>query len=666
MGLARRGWIRNRRHRRAEIAALAFSLALAASLVVSAPAWSARRWEPVGPEGGTVIAFAAAPGVSTTVYAATPQGGVYRSEDSGSSWSPASGGLPALVLRSIAVDPAAPGTLYLGTAYQGVWTSLDGGRSWRTSVLRLLGDIAALVVDPASHRIYAALLLGSNASPIWTSSDGGASWAPLAAPPLSQLKALALGRGALFAGGYEGVARSTDGGAHWDPVFRGASTRVNALALAGRTVYAAAFFELLRGENLGSRWSASKLEGLDFGFHSLAVIPGKTDTIFASTRGGRVMWNQSEGRRWEQRMHGLPRSPRGRALLALPGAPDSLLAASDGLGVWSTQDAARTWQTSSRGLQALQVTSLLADPLRSAIFYAASPWQNLSRTDDAGRRWIMPTHDGAEIARLLALDPRRPATVYALGTLVPLGPPRLLRSRNGGRAWTDIDPEPGGVPGSFALDPGEPSRLYFADGSDLFRSQDGGEEWRRTRLEGTQIRAIAVAPTGEIYLAGAVAPGVGSAQSGGVLRSLDGGATFASVGAGLPDGPAAIWVGVDPRSPSTLLAQVVGRDGSAPGSPLVRNVFRSIDRGEHWTALAGLSRLQATVTGFVVSGASPQTAWLASAGQGVFESVDGGLAWKPLEPPLLAPVVHGLALVPGFPERLYAASEGGLFELVAE
>jgi len=123
-----------------------------------------------------VTAFAADPQSPGTVYLANvaifEPPGVYRSTDSGSTWTLMNSSIPAYCL---AVDPTTAGTVY--AAGVGVFVSNDGGVAFR-SLGAPTGFVAALVVDPASsRRLYAATSQAQ--SGVSGSSDGGANWWPM-------------------------------------------------------------------------------------------------------------------------------------------------------------------------------------------------------------------------------------------------------------------------------------------------------------------------------------------------------------------------------------------------------------------------------------------------------------------------------------------------------
>lgn len=58
--------------------------------------------------------------------------GLYRSDDAGESWKPASQGLPEAGVVALALDPQQPARLYAATSAGAIYLTDDGARSWRT------------------------------------------------------------------------------------------------------------------------------------------------------------------------------------------------------------------------------------------------------------------------------------------------------------------------------------------------------------------------------------------------------------------------------------------------------------------------------------------------------------------------------------------------------
>ncbi|MDP9151655.1 MAG: hypothetical protein M3O36_17170, partial [Myxococcota bacterium] len=143
--------------------------------------------------------FAFVPQDPNVLYTATQVGGVFKSTNGGTTWTPSNGALapwptPAgnfIDVRGIVVDPAAPQTLFIGTNGRGVYKSTDGGGSW-ANVLAPGKAIGCVVMAPAAQgsspqALYACVAGGG----IQRSVDSGATWSD-ASQGLPSLGATAL------------------------------------------------------------------------------------------------------------------------------------------------------------------------------------------------------------------------------------------------------------------------------------------------------------------------------------------------------------------------------------------------------------------------------------------------------------------------------------------
>ncbi|MEA2124907.1 MAG: hypothetical protein QOI80_1689, partial [Solirubrobacteraceae bacterium] len=123
------------------------------------------------------------------LYAATSNGGIWKSTDEAATWTPISDGLPTLVVSGVAWSPTGGGTLlvltgdnaYGGDTYAGlgVYRSTDGGATWQHSggvPDGLLGF--KIVVDPTNPDVVYAATGGG----LFRSTDGGANFANVNLP----------------------------------------------------------------------------------------------------------------------------------------------------------------------------------------------------------------------------------------------------------------------------------------------------------------------------------------------------------------------------------------------------------------------------------------------------------------------------------------------------
>jgi photosystem II stability/assembly factor-like uncharacterized protein len=388
---------------------------------------------------GFVNALAIDPSHPATLYvgASTPEpgrlnGGLFKSTDSGGTWTAASAGLTDTQIYAVAVSPSNPALLYTGTG-SGVFRSTDSGGTWTVTNTGLtLTNVQTLVIDPANPaRLYA----GTNGG-VFRSIDSGGTWtavnAGLAAPDVQVLAIDPSNPATLYAGGSGGVFKSTDSGGTWAAASTG---------LAGLSVFA------------------------------LVVDPSNPATLYAGTGGGGVFKSIDAGGTWVAANTGLTGSFVSVSSLAINPANPATLYAGTNTGIYKSTDAGGTWS----GLTSLGVNVLAINPANPATLYAGTGGAVLKSTD-AGATWAA-TSTGLEFVlpfatvRALAISPGNPTTLYAGAFGLDGG--RVFRSIDAGGTWAPVD---AGLPHlsvyALALDPTGPTTLYVG--------LAGGGAWQST------------------------------------------------------------------------------------------------------------------------------------------------------------------------------------------
>src|SRR6266576_2171186 len=154
------------------------------------------RWRSIGPAntGGRIDDFAVArvPGLPDAIYVATASGGVFRSTNQGTTWTPIFDQVDAMMsIGDIAVAPSDANLIWVGTGESnnrqssswgdGVYRSLDGGRTWKAAGLADTRHVARVVIHPSKpDTVYVAAvghLWGSNSERgVFKTTDGGQTW----------------------------------------------------------------------------------------------------------------------------------------------------------------------------------------------------------------------------------------------------------------------------------------------------------------------------------------------------------------------------------------------------------------------------------------------------------------------------------------------------------
>ena len=148
-------------------------------------------WRLIGPfRAGWATAVTGVAGQPDTFYFGAAGGGVWKTTDAGHTWSPLFDQGPASI-GAIAAAPSDPRVLYVGTgqittrydiaAGEGMFRSEDGGASWQPAGLERTRHIAAILVDPRDARRVLVAALGHVFGPhdergVFRTEDGGRSW----------------------------------------------------------------------------------------------------------------------------------------------------------------------------------------------------------------------------------------------------------------------------------------------------------------------------------------------------------------------------------------------------------------------------------------------------------------------------------------------------------
>ncbi|MDP1749882.1 MAG: autotransporter domain-containing protein [Reyranella sp.] len=193
-------------------------------------------------------------------------------------------GTVAGAIQAIVMDPTHAGTMYIGSVNGGVWKSQNSGTSWTPLTDNQLSlSIASLTMDPTDttgKKIYAGTGVTSNSNiggqkiGILYSQNAGATWTTLGSGTLNHSVVGLVARGSTIvaaeaepvnpqAGG-GGLFRSVDGGLNFAPVAgvpAGAVTSLVSASAAGSPLYAVvnsadpATRGVYKGTSDGSSWS---------------------------------------------------------------------------------------------------------------------------------------------------------------------------------------------------------------------------------------------------------------------------------------------------------------------------------------------------------------------------------------------------------------------------
>src|SRR3984893_9185406 len=163
---------------------------------MSSPTFSGLHLRAIGPAftSGRVIGFAVDPENSQRYFVAAASGGVWRTTNNGTSWTPVFDTQGSYSIGTVVIHPKNPSVVWVGTGENndqrsvsygdGVYKSEDGGKTWRNVGLKQSEHIAHIVIDPRdSNVVYVAapgpLWKGGGDRGLYKSTDGGKNWTSL-------------------------------------------------------------------------------------------------------------------------------------------------------------------------------------------------------------------------------------------------------------------------------------------------------------------------------------------------------------------------------------------------------------------------------------------------------------------------------------------------------
>ena len=486
---------------------------------------------------GRIGDLAVDPTDESRIFAAVASGGVWRSENGGTTWEPVFDSEGSYSIGCVTIDPNDPNVVWVGTGENnsqrsvsfgdGVYKSLDGGTTWTNMGLAESEHIGNIVVDPRDSDVVWVAAQG----PLWRSggdrglyrtSDGGATWervlhvsddtgiaeVRLHPDDPDTILATAYQRRrhtwTLINGGPEsGLYKSTDGGETWREITAGLPevdmgrmglciSPVDTDVVYGVVDAARDEGGFFRSSDRGESWHkrSDHAPGGDY-YNELFCDPEDVDRVYSmdvwmqvTVDGGETFANVGE-----QFKH-----VDNHALWIDPSDPRHLIAGSDG-GIYETRDRGATWAF----VENLPVTQFY----RVAVDSSEPFWFIYGGTQDnatlggptrtrraagiANEDWFVTVFgDGFETV----VDPVEPNLVYSQWQYGG-----LVRHDRATGEIVDIQPQPapGEEPYRFNWDapviisPHSPTRLYFA-AQKLFRSEDRGNTW--TVVSGDLSRGI--------------------------------------------------------------------------------------------------------------------------------------------------------------------------------
>ena len=327
-------------------------------------------------------------------------------------------------------------------------------------------------------------------------------------------------------------------------------------------------------------------------------------------------------------------------------------------GLFRLDTASGRWQKLTAGLpDGVEARCVAAQPGAPNVIYVGTQ-SGPYRSSDGGDSWNrLALPGGDRLVWSILLDPKDPRTIY-VGTQGTT----IFRSRDGGANWRELTPpEPKGmVKMSFpcrvirlASDPSQPSRIYAGlEVGGVMRSGDGGDSWEgcnESLLEFTKeprLRSRIVSDTETEGMMDSHALATSPAVSGTVFLANRMG-LFRSGDGGMH------WheIGIGRFSPLTYArdVKVSAHDPRTMYAALSvaavsdeGSLYRSRDLGESWQRFDHGVAMKSTLMIIAESPSNPDRVYCATRKGQVFGTEDGGRSWREHQLPDGVEGVYGL------------------------
>jgi sortilin (neurotensin receptor 3)/BNR-Asp box repeat protein len=332
-------------------------------------------------------------------------------------------------IDDIAVDEAHPDTIYIGAATGGVWKTVNGGTTW-----------TPIFDDFGTTSIGAVAVSRSNPNIVWVGTGEAnnrqsSSWG-------------------------NGVYRSTDGGATWQSAGLADTKHIGRIVIHPTNpdiVYVAALGHLFgpnRERGLfkttdgGRTWTNTKYIDENTGFADVAMDPRDPNVLYAAAY------------QRQRRAHGFN-----------GGGPGS--------GLYRTTDGAKTWTRVEGGLPGGNVGRIAIAIARSNsnIVYVTYEHKNggVFRSEDRGKTWtkINALQPRPLYFSQIRIDPKDDRRVYVLGTSLFVSDDGGRTFRSDGARNVHVDHH------AMWIDPNNPSVIWLGNDGGVWVSRDRSVTWTR-------------------------------------------------------------------------------------------------------------------------------------------------------------------------------------------
>ena len=548
------------------------------------------------PGQGKITGVAIHPSDTTTIYVSSAGGGVWKSTNSGATWTPLIDAVNAtwMLLEHIAIDSANKTTLYAGLAAGGVIKTRNSGTSW-TATGAGPSKVRKIVVNPADSNIVLAACVNG----VWRSINGGGLWTQSSMEDAQDIEFKFDDKNIVFVTGIDrNFLRSTNNGASFTTIALPVGstsdrTMMGVTAADPNVVYVIQangevfgklhkstnaglnFTTLITGDTttrnfFGYEQNGSGNKGQAGGNMAIGVNPTNADEVHIA---GIICWKSTNG--------GTTFAPTTQWKWPAPAAnynhadmhqfewvKNTLYSTSDG-GLYKSTNNATSWTdlTASMGIRQfyrIGTSKTTANVITGGLQDQGSVFRQ------NGTTWVdWLGGDGMDCI----IDPTN--SMRTIGTTQNGG---IWRTSDAGASFDNLsNPTAGEWVTPIAWHPTHKDTVY-GGWNGFYRSNDSGTTWTRLGPASTSnMYCIAIAPSNTQYLY--------ANNFDGFFRSKNAGVTWSQLGGPNNTGSDISSIAVSPLNPEKIWVTTTAASN---------NVFVSTDAGSTWTNIsAGLPTIGA-------------------------------------------------------------------------
>jgi uncharacterized protein (TIGR03437 family) len=523
----------------------------------------------VGPFVRTTIGALALSPSNSQILLASSRIGIYRSTDGAATWTQVLPGTGAGVGTSVLFDPTDGNIAYAaignvnGSASNGVYRSTDGGQNWTqlkgsgSSALPTtnVGRIEIAIAPSTPSTLYVGISNSSQSNfgsllGIYKTTDSGNTWNNVNAPNICAsvgqcwydmtIRVHPKNPDIVFAFGSLTLARSLNGGGTWSSLSQigpnGVEIHVDEHYLAftndGTKLYVANDGGVYSTTNISDtrvNWTElnDTLSITQF-YPGLSIHPANANISYGGAQdngtqrfGGTASWNNvtcgdggftaidaaiptiayaacqdisirrttNTGTSWTTSMYGINQQDNTQFISPLVIDPtNSQIVYFGTFRVWQSVDGAGKWLPASPDLSGGKSTikTIAPAPGDPNIVYAGFANGKVYMTSNAlagpNSSWTdrssgLPTRSVTQIT----VDPIDPATAYVTFSGFALGvgvTGHVFKTTNSGQSWNDISTTLADIPAdTLEIDPDIPDTLYLGTDAGVMVSTNGGATW---------------------------------------------------------------------------------------------------------------------------------------------------------------------------------------------